>query len=231
MIKVYPFKELGEADHGWLLAKHHFSFAEYYNPKRMGFGVLRVINDDTIQPNSGFDMHPHRDMEIITYVRSGAITHVDNQGNRGVTKAGDVQVMSAGSGIFHSEYNLEDSVTQLYQIWITPNSLNVKPRWEAKVFPKEFVDNELKLMVSGNQDDDALFIHQDAYIFAGRLKESQSINHSIKHQAYILVASGQIEIDGRTINERDGVEITDETNINIKSIFESEILLLDVPNK
>ncbi len=231
MIKVYPYKELGEVNHGWLLAKHHFSFGEYYNPNKMGFGVLRVINDDTIQPKSGFDMHPHKNMEIITYIRHGAITHIDNQGNKGVTKAGDVQVMSAGSGIFHSEYNLEDTVTQLYQIWIKPNKLNVEPRWETKAFPKHSSDKALTLLVSGDKSDDALFIHQDAKIYAGLLKSGTSIEHKITHQVYILSASGMVEVNGIILNERDGAEITGVKSIMIKSLTQSQVLIIDVPEK
>ena len=128
MISVVNYKVLGGADYGWLQAKHHFSFALYYNPKRMGFGSIRVINDDIIKAKKGFDPHQHNDMEIITYVRSGAITHTDNQGNKGRTVAGDIQVMSAGTGFIHSEYNLVDQETNIYQIWIIPNKTSVKPR-------------------------------------------------------------------------------------------------------
>jgi redox-sensitive bicupin YhaK (pirin superfamily) len=144
MIKIYPYDSLGHADHGWLNARHHFSFASYQNPDRMKFGLLRVINDDIIAANSGFATHPHQNMEIITYVRSGAITHKDSKGNEGRTGAGDIQVMSAGSGIEHSEYNLENEETNLYQIWIIPNKLGVKPRWDAKEFPKDPVKNSLR---------------------------------------------------------------------------------------
>ena len=134
MITIYPYEELGHADHGWLDARHHFSFGRYHNPERMGFGVLRVINDDIIKAGKGFDTHPHKDMEIITYVRKGAITHRDSNGNEGRTEAGDVQVMSAGTGIFHSEYNLEDEDTNIYQIWIEPHKLDVTPDWSAHEF-------------------------------------------------------------------------------------------------
>src|SRR4028119_140703 len=136
MIEHRPFRSLGGANHGWLDAKHHFSFASYHDPKRMNWGNLRVWNDDTIAPRSGFPAHPHRDMEIITYVRRGAITHKDNQGNHGRTEAGDVQVMSAGSGIAHSEYNMEDEVTQIFQIWIQPTEHGGEPTWGARPFPK-----------------------------------------------------------------------------------------------
>lgn len=136
MIDVRPFEQLGGAHHGWLNARHHFSFAEYYDAERMNWGRLRVWNDDEIAPHSGFPPHPHRDMEIITYVREGAISHEDNLGNKGRTEAGDVQVMSAGTGIAHSEYNLEDETTKIFQIWIQPNQAGLPPSWGAKPFPK-----------------------------------------------------------------------------------------------
>ena len=136
MIDVRPFEQLGGAHHGWLNARHHFSFAEYYDAERMNWGRLRVWNDDEIAPHSGFPPHPHRDMEIITYVREGAISHQDNLGNKGRTEAGDVQVMSAGTGIAHSEYNLEDETTKIFQIWIQPNQAGLPPSWGAKPFPK-----------------------------------------------------------------------------------------------
>ena len=147
MIKTYTFEQLGHANHGWLDARHHFSFANYYNPERMGFGALRVINDDIIKAGAGFDTHPHKDMEIITYVRKGAITHRDSRGNQGRTEAGDVQVMSAGTGIFHSEFNLESEDTNLYQIWIEPNKIGVQPRWDAREFPTEETEGVLTLLV------------------------------------------------------------------------------------
>jgi len=141
----YPYQELGRANHGWLDARHHFSFASYYNPKRMGFGTLRVINDDIIKAGRGFDTHSHRDMEIITFVREGAITHKDSNGNVGRTEAGDVQVMSAGSGVSHSEFNLETKDTNIFQIWIEPNQIGVKPRWDSHEFPDVSTTDELSL--------------------------------------------------------------------------------------
>jgi redox-sensitive bicupin YhaK (pirin superfamily) len=233
MIKIYPFEDLGHANHGWLNARHHFSFASYHNPERMNFGVLRVINDDMIAAHSGFDTHPHRDMEIITYVRSGAISHKDSKGNEGKTGAGDIQVMSAGSGTLHSEFNHEDEETNLYQIWILPNKKNVEPRWEAKEFPKDPVKNSLPLLVSGNEDDckkGALFIHQDAQIFGGNLEKGNVINHSIKNQAYILVSKGSVKIEDEVLKKGEGAEITDLKNIEISALQDSEILVIDVPN-
>ena len=149
MLKIYRYDALGYVDHGWLQARHHFSFGNYFNPARTNFGALRVINDDIISAGTGFATHPHRDMEIITYVRQGAITHRDSENNQGRTAAGDVQVMSAGSGDFHSEHNLEKETTRLFQIWIVPNQLNVKPRWEAREFPKTKLSTHLIPLVSG----------------------------------------------------------------------------------
>jgi len=231
MITLYPYEELGNADHGWLNAHYHFSFSDYQNDNRRGFGVLKVINDDIIKAGTGFDTHPHRDMEIITYVRQGAITHKDSKGNEGKTKAGDVQVMSAGTGIFHSEYNLEDTDTNLYQIWIEPKELGVEPSWSAKEFPKEPVSDKLKLLVSGNKNDDALFINQDAKIYAGTLTKDTIINHNLEQQAYLLVSQGTIEIDNQKLAKGDGAEITELNTVSIKALDNAEILLIEIPKK
>lgn len=233
-IRKYDFDGLGGANHGWLRAKHHFSFASYQNPERLRFGLLRVINDDRIQAGKGFDTHSHEDMEIITYVRKGAITHRDSRGNEGRTVAGDVQVMSAGSGIAHSEYNFESEETNLYQIWIFPDKKAVEPRWESRTFPKDFVDGELSALVSGRKEDieeGALMIHQDAAIFGGRLKASQSIHQKIKHQAYILVSEGEVRIDSTTLRKGDGAELTETNEFSIEAVEDSEVLVIDVPDR
>ncbi len=227
MITPYPYNELGHAHHGWLDTRHHFSFASYHNPARMGFGSLRVINDDIIAAGTGFGMHPHRDMEIITYVRKGAITHQDNQGNQGRTEAGDVQVMSAGSGIMHSEYNHEDDDTVIYQIWIEPNQHGVAPRWDAREFPKE-ASNQLTLLVSGDGRA-PLQIHQDAYLYAGTLAAGSELTQAITHQAYLLVSDGSVTLDGHTLNKGDGAEITDVDRVNLTANSDAELLLIDVP--
>lgn len=231
-ITVYPFSELGSADHGWLKTHYHFSFSTYRNLKRMQFGALRVINDDSIAAGQGFDTHPHKDMEIITYVRQGAITHRDSMGNEGRTGAGDVQVMSAGSGVFHSEYNAEKEDTLLYQIWIYPNQQGVAPRWEAKAFPKEPVEGQLSLLVSGRKEDadkDALFIYQDAAIYGGRMSGGTIITHFIKYQAYILVSEGKIRVNGKPMQQGDGAEISGTRAILLEADEESEVLIIDVP--
>ncbi|MBX2847192.1 MAG: pirin family protein [Acidiferrobacterales bacterium] len=228
MITVYPHDNLGRANYGWLDARHHFSFAEYHNPERMQFGVLRVINDDIIKAGTGFEMHPHRDMEIITYVRKGAITHRDSNGNHGRTEAGDVQVMSAGTGIFHSEHNEETIDTNLFQIWILPNKKNVAPRWDSHDFPKQATNSELKLLVSGNGDA-PLHIHQDVKIYAGKLPAGITLSHSIHNQAYLLVSHGQITIENQQMNKGDGAEISQQPEFTLSANSEAEILVIDVP--
>ena len=228
MITVYPYAQLGHANHGWLDTRYHFSFAGYYNPERMNFGALRVINDDVIKAGAGFDTHPHQDMEIITYVRDGAITHRDSRGNAGRTVAGDVQVMSAGTGIFHSEYNLESEDTRIYQIWIEPNRLGVKPRWDTKAFPKQPVSDHLPLLVSG-QDDAPLSIHQNAKIYAGRMNAGTEIEHPITQQAYILAAEGELQMADKRLNKGDGAEVENRSSVSIKAVTDAEVLVIDVP--
>ncbi len=229
MITIYPYSELGHADHGWLDARHHFSFAGYVNPDRHRFGALRVINDDTIRAGGGFDTHPHRDMEIITYVRRGAITHRDSNGNKGRTQAGDVQVMSAGSGIFHSEYNLESEDTTLFQIWIEPNQRGVNPDWDSHVFPKTPVKDGLNLLVSGDGDA-PLHIHQDARIYAGKLTAGTVIRHPLHQQAYLLVSEGELTLDHQPMTRGDGAEITGTDSVRLEAITDTEVLVIDVPH-
>lgn len=232
MITYYPYQHLGHHKLDWLDTRYHFSFSQYYNPNRMGFGVLRVINDDRIHAGQGFDPHPHRDMEIITYVRKGAITHKDNQGNVGKTAAGDVQVMSAGTGIVHSEYNAEAEDTVLFQIWILPHTLRVKPRWEQAVFPKAFQQDNLKLLVSGYEEDKAsgaLWIHQYATIHGGRIQKGTTLTHTIRHQAYMVVSEGLVEVDGQSMQAGDGAEITGVKQVRIAANEDSELLIIDVP--
>lgn len=232
MINIKKFKDLGKGDHGWLKSSFHFSFADYYNRNNMSFGKLRVINDDFISAHMGFDTHPHENMEIITYVRQGAISHKDSMGNSGTTKAGDVQVMSAGTGIRHSELNNQDDDVTLYQIWIMPNKQGVTPRWEQEKFPVNPVKGELPLLVSGRKKDQrhgVLFIHQDAAIYGGRVNKGDSITNKIKHQAYILVSDGEIEIDGKKLSKGDGAEVTKQSTITIIASSNAEILILDVP--
>ncbi len=238
-IKLYPYTELGHANHGWLDARHHFSFARYWNPERTHFGMLCVINDDKISAGRGFPPHSHDNMEIITYVRSGAISHRDSMGNEGRTNAGDVQVMSAGSGITHSEYNLEDTDTTLYQIWIESHTQNVPPRWDTKEFPRDVSSDGLRLLVSGqpeHQNKWALFIYQDAAIYGGKLTKGCQIIQAIKHQAYILASKGSFTISldngaSKTLTQGDGAEIMNTSQFTISANDEAEIIVIDVPDE
>jgi len=237
MIEIRPFAELGRFDNDWLSARYHFSFANYHDPARRGFGPLLVWNDDTIQPGRGFDRHGHRDMEIVTYVREGAISHEDHLGNRGRTEAGDVQVMSAGTGILHAEFNLETERTRLFQIWIEPSRTGVAPRWEKRRFPKGERSNALVALASGRNEgtvdgsETALAIYQDAAILGATLAAGQSVTHSLDdgRRAYLVVARGAVEINGVKAAERDGVTISGEPEITIAAAADSEILLADLP--
>ena len=230
MIELRPFAELGGADHGWLKAKHHFSFANHYDPSNMGHGALRVWNDDEIAPNSGFPAHPHANMEIITYVREGAITHQDSLGNEGRTEAGDVQVMSAGSGIRHSEYNLEPTKTRIFQIWIEPTARGGQPTWGSKPFPKANRSGKLVTIASGDPNDtDALPIRADARVLATTLKAGESAEYEPQksRNLYLVPAAGAVEINGVRVNARDGAAIRDEARLKITALEDSELVLVD----
>ena len=230
MIEVRPFETLGVANHGWLDAHHHFSFAEYYDPKRMSWGRLRVWNDDLIAPKFGFPPHPHRDMEIITYVRTGAITHQDSMGNTGRTAAGDVQVMSAGTGVRHAEFNLEDENTTLFQIWIEPDATGGKPGWGAKQFPKSDRTGAWFILASGKGDDGALEIRADARVVGATLEANQELAWETEphRHVYAVPATGVIEVDGKRVNARDGIAFTGGTKVVFKAIEgPAEIVLTD----
>ncbi len=232
MINVIPFESLEKSDHGWLKASHHFSFSKHHNPNRIRFGQLRIVNDDLVKAGSGFDMHHHKDMEIITFVRKGAVTHKDSKGNTGRTEAGSVQVMSAGTGIYHSEFNLESVDTSIYQIWIYPKTKGVQPRWDTTSFSDRKAKDSLPLLVSGRSEDKAkgaLFIHQDASIYGGSLVAGQNVDHPIIDQAYLLISKGKIEVLGEMVKKGDGLEITNQSNIKIKALTNAEVILIDVP--
>jgi hypothetical protein len=230
MIDVRPFDSLGGADHGWLKAKHHFSFANYYDPARSSWGALRVWNDDTIAPNTGFPPHPHADMEIITYVRKGAITHKDNLGNEGRTEAGDVQVMSAGTGITHSEYNREPDATQIFQIWIQPTRRGEAPSWGARPFPKGDRSGRLTPLASGDAgDSEALPIRADARVLGATLKAGQSVDYPLgqDRRGYLVPATGAVDIDGVRVGPRDGAAISNVEMLHIRALEDAEIVLVD----
>lgn len=232
MINIQRFKNLGELKLKWLHARYHFSFAHYHNPDRMGFGKLRVVNDDLIQAKSGFDTHPHQNMEIITYIRQGQLTHRDNAGHEGTLNAGDIQVMSAGSGIYHSEHNNGEVETELYQIWIEPHTQNVKPKWKMIPFPKKSNGETLTLLASGKTKDsqkNTLFLNQDAAIYGGNLNPNTTIDHPITHQIYLLVSQGELEVDGQRLKKGDACEVTEQAVVTLHTITAAEILIIDVP--
>ena len=230
MIDIRPFATLGHADHGWLDARHHFSFANYHDPDRMGWGSIRVWNDDTIAAQSGFPPHPHRDMEIVTFVRSGAITHRDSLGNEGRTAAGDVQVMSAGTGITHAEMNREDEATTLFQIWIIPDRQGEQPGWGQRTFPKATREGGFEVLASGDAEaDDALPIRTDAKVAAATLAKGQSAvwNTSGERHQYLVAPKGRVTVNGREAQPRDGIAVTGESEIVVEAIDDAEIVLVD----
>lgn len=230
MIEHRAFASLGGAHHGWLDAKHHFSFAEYHDPARMHWGALRVWNDDAIAPGTGFPPHPHADMEIITYVREGAISHRDNLGNQGRTEAGDVQVMSAGRGIVHSEYNLEAVDTRIFQIWIMPERRGGDPSWGSKPFPKADRSGAFVALASGmDGDDQALSIRADARVLGATLKAGESVDYALGAQrcAYLVLARGRVEVNGVALQARDGAAIKDEALLRIVASEDAELILVD----
>ncbi len=230
MIELRPFATLGAANHGWLDARHHFSFASYYEPERTQWGALRVWNDDAIAAQTGFPPHPHQDMEIVTYVRQGAISHKDSLGNQGRTEAGDVQVMSAGTGITHAEYNLEDEETRLFQIWILPDERGHAPSWGARPFPKDDRSGKFVTLASGFADDsDALRIHAQARVAGALVRAGETIRYETtpERHLYLVPATGRVRIGDIEANARDGVAITDVTAFEITALEDSELVLVD----
>ncbi len=230
MIELRPFDSLGAADHGWLDAHHHFSFADYHEAARTNWGQLRVWNDDTIAAKSGFPPHPHRDMEIITYVRKGAITHQDSLGNTGRTEAGDVQVMSAGTGVTHAEYNLEDEATQIFQIWIIPDQRGGEPGWGAQPFPKGDRAGRFVTLASGmDGDEGALPIRTQARVLGATVKAGDTITYptGAERHLYLVPATGRVQIGDVEAKARDGVAITGLDSITVTALEDSELVLVD----
>jgi len=230
MIERRPFESLGGADHGWLKAKHHFSFASYHDPHRMSWGALRVWNDDEIAPKSGFPPHPHRDMEIITYVRDGAITHEDSLGNKGRTTAGDVQVMSAGTGVRHSEYNLEDETTRIFQIWILPDRPGGEPAWGAAPFPKADRAGRFVTLVSGMAGDEAaLPIRAHARVSGATIRAGETATYALDpdRHAYLVSAAGAVEVNGVRLEPRDGAAVTGERELKLTALADAEVVLVE----
>ncbi|HVC56437.1 MAG TPA: pirin family protein [Stellaceae bacterium] len=230
MIERRPFAGLGREKLDWLDTRHHFSFAHYRDPARMGWGALRVWNDDEIAPGTGFPPHPHADMEIITYVRDGAISHEDSLGNKGRTVAGDVQVMSAGTGIRHAEYNHEHEPTRIFQIWIIPTRRGGPPGWGTRPFPQAGRSGRLVALASGEPgDDEALPIRADARVLGARLAAGETLDYVLRpdRHAYLVPASGALTVNGVRIAERDGAAISNEPLLRLAALADTELVLVD----
>lgn len=223
----------GDANHGWLHSKHTFSFANYHNPERMHFGVLRVLNDDIVSPGMGFGTHPHDNMEIISIPLEGDLEHKDSMGNLAVIKEGDVQVMSAGTGIKHSEFNKnKDKEVKFLQIWIFPNKKNITPRYDQISIRDIKKDNEFYQVLSPNANDQGVWIHQDAWFHLGKFDKGIETNYTLKKAGngmYFFVLEGEVQIGNQIISKRDGFGVWDTEKINLKSLSDSRVLLMEVP--
>ena len=224
----------GDANHGWLHSRHTFSFADYYDPDRMHFGALRVLNDDRVEAGMGFGTHPHENMEIVSIPLEGDLEHKDSMGNISVIKSGDVQVMSAGTGITHSEYNKnKNRLVKFLQIWVIPNKNNVKPRYGQITLKNSDRHNTLQQILSPNADDAGVWIYQDAWFHLGQFDKGVSINYTIKKKGngvYAFIIKGDVSIEGNNLNERDGLGVWDSDNISIKANSQNaEVLLMEVP--
>jgi redox-sensitive bicupin YhaK (pirin superfamily) len=231
MIDIIPSESRGSADHGWLKAKHTFSFADYYDPTRVHFGTLRVINEDRIAPGQGFGTHPHRDMEIVTYIISGAIEHKDSMGNGTVIRAGEVQRMTAGTGVQHSEFNHSpEEELHLLQIWIFPEAKNLEPGYEQKLFSQEQKHNRLCLIASRDGRDGSLTIHQDVDLYASILDtgERVSIADAEGRRVFVQVVSGKLEVNGEKLAAGDGMKIQNESSVKLEALDRAEFLLFNL---
>lgn len=232
MLELRQAADRGHAQHGWLNSHHTFSFAEYFDPKQMGWSALRVINDDTIQPGEGFGTHGHRDMEIITYVLDGALEHKDSMGSGSVIRPGDVQVMSAGTGVRHSEFNHSHTdLVHLLQIWIVPKFTGIKPNYQEKFFDAADKRGQLRLVVSPDGRDGSLTIVQDASIYAALLDGDERVEHTVAagRNAYVHVARGELTLNGQPLKAGDGVKIAEETVLTLSDGNNAEVLVFDLP--
>ncbi|GAA4337697.1 pirin family protein [Mucilaginibacter gynuensis] len=230
---LHPENERGYNDIGWLKAKFSFSFGPYYNPEKTHFGALRVLNDDIIGKGKGFGMHPHDNMEIITIVLEGALEHKDSMGNKGIIKAGEVQVMSAGTGVYHSEYNPSHTEnTSSLQIWVFPKEENITPRYDQKSFTDAIKPNELVTLISPAKNGDSLWINQDATFSIGEFEPGKQVQYEIKSRGngiYLFLLEGSVNIDGTTLNKRDALGVYDTDYITIETVAQSRLLILEVP--
>lgn len=231
MITLRKSEDRGQVDAGWLKGRHSFSFGNYYDPGHMGFRSLRVINEDWVEPASGFDIHPHRDMEIITYVYRGEVLHKDDMGNEGVIRAGEVQRMSAGTGVLHSEHNPSATKPlQLLQIWIQPGQNGIPPEYEQMNLDQEDRDNRWKLVVSPDGRDGSMKIHQDAFLYAALLEPGKALSHTLKPERYawVQVVRGDIEVNGLSMAAGDGASLARESEIRLLAQSPAELLLFDL---
>ncbi len=230
---IHRASERGHADHGWLNAHHSFSFANWYDPSKVHFGMLRVLNDDIVAAGEGFGMHPHNDMEIITIILKGALQHRDNMGNGSIIRPGDVQVMSAGTGVMHSEFNpSSNEEVNLFQLWVFPKENGIKPRYDQKTIDPAQRLNHVQTVASGFKKNGELYIHQDAAISLSKIEKGRSIRYDLNKKgngAYIMVVEGSVEVDGETLSRRDAIGVSDAENINIIAGNDSEILIIEVP--
>lgn len=236
MLQVIKANEHFKGQYDWLTTYHHFSFGEYYNPEKMNFGPLRVFNDDIVQPGTGFDFHPHNNMEIVTYLIDGELEHKDNYGNHGIIKPGEVQRMSAGTGIIHAEYNhSKEKPLRLLQMWVQANKKNLKPTWEQHKFTKEQQLNKiLPVVVPENSEaKDALKIHQDSTFYLSTITPQNTIQHTVSNgrMAYIFVINGKATINGKTLQTRDAITVQNENSVAITAKTQTEIILIDLPEK
>ena len=229
----HPANSRGDANHGWLQSKHTFSFANYYNPDRMHFGVLRVLNDDTVASGMGFGTHPHDNMEIISIPLEGDLEHKDSMGNTQVIKNGDIQVMSAGTGIYHSEFNRnKNNLVKFLQIWVFPNKRDVTPRYDQITLNQEDRQNRFQQILSPSADDEGVWIQQDAWFHLGKFEKNKTTNYTFKKESngvYVFVLSGKLEVNGQLLNNRDGFGVWNSKSIEFKFNEDSEVLLMEVP--
>ena len=231
MYDIIRSNDRGGADHGWLKARHTFSFAEYHNPERVHFGKLRVINEDRIAPGKGFGTHPHQDMEIVTYIISGAIEHKDSMGNGTIIRAGEVQRMTAGTGVLHSEFNhSQEEELHLLQIWIFPEQKNLEPGYEQTLFPREDKLNRLRLIGSRDGRDGSITIHQDVDLYASVLESGKevSLDSVADRRIFVQVVSGDVVVNDQQLNAGDGLEIRHENAVGVRAITDSEFLLFNL---
>lgn len=230
---IHKANSRGDANHGWLQSKHTFSFANYYNPERMNFGVLRVLNDDMVSESQGFGTHPHRDMEIISLPLEGDLKHKDNMGNETIIKEGDIQVMSAGTGVMHSEYNNNpDKPVKFLQIWVIPNKQNVEPRYDQISLLDIAKENQFYQVLSPNKDDQGVWIHQEAWFNIGKFAKGHSDEYTLNKKengVYAFILEGEVEINGEKLSKRDGMGIWDTTSFNVKATEDARVLLMEVP--